>query len=175
MSEPFYGEIRQFPYSFAPRNFAYCQGQIMAIQQNTPLFSLLGTLYGGNGQTTFALPNLQGQVLMHQGTGPGLTPREVGESSGSASVTLLTSEMPNHNHLMVAKTAAPNASVDVATDAYLSTSPGQMAYSPQQSSLTQMAPTMLSVTGGASAHENRQPYIAMPFCIALSGIFPARN
>lgn len=175
MSEPFYGEIRQFPYSFAPRNFAYCQGQILTIQQNAPLFSLLGTLYGGNGQTTFALPNLQGQVLMHQGTGPGLTPRDVGESGGSASVTLLVSEMPNHNHLMVAKTAALSAAVDVATDAYLSTSPGQMAYSPQQNSLTQMAPTMLGMTGGASAHENRQPYIAMPFCIALSGIFPVRN
>lgn len=175
MSEPFYGEIRQFPYSFAPRNFAYCQGQIMAIQQNTPLFSLLGTLYGGNGQTTFALPNLQGQVLMHQGTGPGLTPREVGESSGSASVTLLTTEMPAHNHLMVAKIAAPNTIVDVGANAYLSLSPGQSAYSSQTDSLVALAPTMLGITGSGEAHENRQPYIAMPFCIALSGIFPARN
>ncbi|ACE84397.1 phage tail protein [Cellvibrio japonicus] len=175
MSEPFYGEIRQFPYSFAPRNFSYCQGQILTIQQNAPLFSLLGTLYGGNGQTTFALPNLQGQVLMHQGSGPGLTPRTVGESSGSAGVSLIQAEMPNHNHLMVAKTVNPAASVNVAEDAYLSISRAQTAYSPQQDNLVSLEPTMLSVTGSGAAHENRQPYIAMPFCIALSGIFPVRN
>jgi len=175
MSEPFYGEIRQFPYSFAPRNFSYCQGQILTIQQNAPLFSLLGTLYGGNGQTTFALPNLQGQVLMHQGSGPGLTPRTVGESSGSAGVSLTLVEMPNHNHIMTVKTAAPGASVDAGANGYLSFSPGQFAYGQQVDNLVPLAPTMLDVIGGSEAHENRQPYIAMPFCIALSGIFPVRN
>lgn len=175
MSEPFYGEIRQFPYSFAPRNFAYCQGQIMTIQQNTPLFSLLGTLYGGNGQSTFGLPNLQGRVMMHQGNGPGLAPRTVGENGGSAAVTLLGPEMPSHNHIMTVKTGSPNVIGDAGAGAYLSQSPGQPSYSSDTNSLVPLAATMMGLIGGGAAHENRQPYIVMPFCIALAGMFPSRN
>lgn len=147
----------------------------MPIQQNTALYSLLGVNYGGNGTSNFGLPNLRGQVLMHQGSGPGLTPRDVGESGGSASVTLLTSEIPAHNHLMVAKIAAPNTVVDAGANAYLSLAPSQSAYSAQTDSLVALAPTMLGISGGSGAHENRQPYIVIPFCIALFGIFPSRN
>jgi microcystin-dependent protein len=180
MSEPFVGEIRQFPYSFAPHNFAYCAGQLLPIQQNTALFSLLGVNYGGNGTSNFGLPNLQGRAMMHQGNGPGLTPRVVGEVDGAVSVTLLQTEMPTHSHLMTVKVAGAAKVTDSGSGNYLSlamlsTSAPQLAYSSDTSSQVSLAATMLGVTGGGTAHENRQPYLVIPFCIALYGMFPSRN
>ncbi len=180
MSEPFVGEIRQFPYSFAPHNFAYCAGQLMPIQQNTALFSLLGVNYGGNGTSNFGLPNLQGRAMMHQGDGPGLTPRVIGETDGSPTVTLIQTEIPAHNHSMTTKTAGIPAVSNVAAGGYLSVSrssatAAQQAYSNAVTQLVPLAPTMLSVAGGGGAHENRQPFLVIPFCIALFGMFPSRN
>lgn len=180
MSEPFVGEIRQFPYSFAPHNFAYCAGQLMPIQQNTALFSILGVNYGGNGTSNFGLPNLQGRAMMHQGNGPGLTPRTVGESGGAASVTLIQTEMPTHNHLMTVKMAGAPKVTGSGGGSYLSisllpTSAQQMAYNNTTTGLVPLSPTMLGVAGGGAAHENRQPFLVIPFCIALFGMFPSRN
>lgn len=180
MSEPFVGEIRQFPYSFSPHNFAYCAGQLMPIQQNTALFSLLGVNYGGNGTTNFALPNLQGRAMMHQGNGPGLTPRVTGEADGTASVTLNQTEMPEHNHLMTVKMAGGSKVTASGSGSYLSqsmltASAPQLAYSSSTANLVPLSPTMLGVAGGGGAHENRQPFLVIPFCIALFGMFPSRN
>ncbi|CAI3791460.1 phage tail protein [Rheinheimera sp. MM224] len=180
MSDAYVGEIRQFPYSFAPYQYAYCAGQLIPIQQNTALFSILGVNYGGNGTTNFGLPNLQGNALMQQGSGPGLTPRDLGETGGSASVTLLITELPNHNHLMTVKMAGVPGVTDAAAGGYLSISKQasgalQQAYSSVANTLVTLAPTMLGVTGGGLPHENRQPFLAIPFCIALYGVFPPRN
>lgn len=181
MSEPFVGEIRQFPYSFAPHNFAYCAGQLMPIQQNTALFSILGVNYGGNGTSNFGLPNLQGRAMMHHGNGPGLTPRVVGESDGAASVNLIQTEIPAHNHLMTVKMSGPGNVTVNGTDGYVTVSEQsdgtsrQNAYSNLTNQLVSLAPTMLSLSGSSAAHENRQPYIVIPFCIALFGMFPSRN
>lgn len=180
MSEPFVGEIRQFPYSFAPHNFAYCAGQLMPIQQNTALFSLLGVNYGGNGTSNFGLPNLQGRAMMHQGDGPGLTPRVVGEADGAATVSLIQTEMPVHSHLMTVKMAGTGKVSGSGSGSYLSlsllpTSAQQQAYNNTTTGLVPLAPTMLGVAGGGGAHENRQPFLVIPFCIALFGMFPSRN
>ncbi|SUI87417.1 phage tail protein [Shewanella morhuae] len=180
MSDAYVGEIRQFPYSFAPYQYAYCAGQLIPIQQNTALFSILGVNYGGNGSTNFGLPNLQGNALMQQGSGPGLTPRDLGETGGSDSVTLLTTTMPNHSHLMTVKMAGLNAVTNTAAGGYLSISKAaagapQKAYINTVNQLVNLAPTTLGNTGGGLPHENRQPFIAIPFCIALYGIFPPRN
>lgn len=180
MSEPFVGEIRQFPYSFAPHNFAYCAGQLMPIQQNTALYSILGVNYGGNGTSNFGLPNLQGRTMMHQGAGPGLTPRIIGETDGSPTVTLIQMEIPAHNHLMTVKMAGSQAVSATGGGGYLSISKSsdtgsQQAYSNAINQLVPLAPTMIGVVGGGTAHENRQPFLVIPFCIALFGMFPSRN
>jgi microcystin-dependent protein len=178
MSDPFVAEIRMFGFNFAPTGWATCDGQLMPISQNTALFSLLGTTYGGDGVSTFGLPNLQGSAVMHSGQGPGLTERFLGEVSGSETVTLLQSEMPVHSHnLMV--------SVDSA-DEEGSKNPGNRALGRGQASATlyaqfpsatsvTMHPQALGVTGGSLPHSNMMPSLTMNFCIALQGIFPARN
>ncbi|MFL5806984.1 MAG: phage tail protein [Roseiflexaceae bacterium] len=172
MSAPFVAEIRIFGLNFAPTGWAFCNGQLMPISQNTALFSLLGTTYGGDGRTTFALPNLQGSVPMHPGQGPGLSPRDLGETGGSNSVTLITSEMPLHSHAL-------QASIGVAagrdpTDAAIARSRGANAYGPATSLVT-MNPQALAVAGGSQPHNNMQPYLTLTFCIALQGIFPSRS
>jgi microcystin-dependent protein len=171
MSTPFLGEIRIFACNFAPRGWAMCNGQLLPINQNQALFSLLGTNYGGNGQTTFALPNLQGRVAIHEGQGSGLSAYTLGETGGAESVTLLTTQMPQHTHSVAASSAAatgtrPGGSVPAraSTAAYATTPDG-----------TLMNATMLTTAGGGQPHENRQPYLVLNFCIALQGIFPARN
>jgi microcystin-dependent protein len=168
--EPFIGQIQMFGFNFAPRGWALCNGQLLSIAQNTALFSLLGTTYGGNGQTTFALPNLQGRVPMHQGNGGGLTPRVMGEQSGTETVTLISTQMPQHNHTVNAATNAtsknPSANLPGLTAAGSS-------YSPTAS--VQMSPTMINPSGGSQPHENMQPFLVVNFCIALEGIFPSRN
>ncbi|HJX90796.1 MAG TPA: tail fiber protein [Pyrinomonadaceae bacterium] len=172
MSDPFVAEIRIFPFNFAPRGWAWCDGQILPISQNTALFSLLGTTYGGNGQSNFALPNLQGFVPMHPGQGPGLSLHDLGEVSGSENVTLLQSEIPNHSHTL-------RASLD---DADLAIPTSDRSLAKASSNLyanvnpnTTMANQALSPAGGDQPHNNMMPYLTYYFNIALQGIYPPRS
>ncbi len=175
MSEPFVGEIRIFAGNFAPRGWALCNGQILSIAQNTALFSLLGTTYGGNGQTTFALPNLQDRSPLHRGQGPGLTPRSLGETSGTATVTLITSEMPAHTHQPQAD-AAGGGQTSPASASWGAGGRGRpAAYSSSANPGATLSPQALAMTGGAQPHNNRSPYLGVNFIIALQGIYPARN
>jgi microcystin-dependent protein len=176
MSDPFLGEIRPFPFNFAPRGWAFCNGQILSISQNTALFSLLGTFYGGNGQTTFGVPNLQGRAPLHQGQGPGLSEHFIGEPGGEAAVTLTGSELPAHPH------AARCSSVPG-----LQPGPVNNVWSPLPARPTPppvysdagpnvaMNPGALAQAGGSQPHNNLSPYLGLNFCICLEGIFPARN
>ena len=179
MSNPFLGEVRPFGFNFAPNGWAFCNGQLLSISQNTALFSILGTNYGGNGQTTFGLPNLQGSVPTHQGQGAGLSQYFVGESGGTPSVTLISSEMPQHAHsLQVAedatlKAAAPSATawLGLATSATyyrnFANNPGNLD--------TPMSAQAIAVAGSSQPHNNLQPFLALNFCIAMQGVFPSRN
>lgn len=169
MSEPFLGQIQCFGFNFAPRGWATCDGQILSIAQNTALFSLLGTMYGGNGQTTFALPDLRGRVSMHFGTGPGLSPYTQGEVSGSEAVTLLQTQIPSHNHLVNASTAEPTDSVP--NGLLLGSSAIYTGGNPT----SVMNPQSIGFTGGSQPHSNLQPFLVLNWCIALEGIFPSRN
>jgi len=170
MSEPFLGEIRPFPYGFAPRFWAFCSGQLLPINQNQALFSLLGTTYGGNGTTTFALPNLNDRVPIGAGTGPGLSSVNLGEQSGSSSVTLLSTQIPSHNHSVNVAGAGTTTSPVGAIPA---NSPLHNIYDTAIN--TTMDPDVIEPAGGNQPHENMQPYLGINFCIALSGIFPSRN
>ena len=172
MSQPFVAEIRMFGGNFAPRNWALCNGQILSIAQNTALFALLGTTYGGNGQTTFALPNLQGRAPMHPGNGPGLTPRTLGEQAGTPTVTLISTEIPAHTHNLTATSAAGSKS-DPTNSLFASGGRGRPAFYAAQATPVPMPSTGL--TGGSQPHNNMQPYLAITFIIALQGVFPARN
>lgn len=172
MSDQFLAEIRIFPFNFAPRGWAQCNGQILAISQNTALFSLLGTNYGGNGTSNFALPNFQGTVPMDQGNGTGLTPRSVGEIGGSATVTLLSTEMPLHSHSF---SGDPTSKKEISSIANAVPAGAQTAAYSTVTPNTTMAPTMLNTVGGNLPHDNMQPYVTLNFCIATTGIFPARN
>ena len=168
--DPFLAEIRVFPYSFAPKGWALCDGQLLPISQNTALFSLLGTMYGGDGRSTFALPDLQGRVPMMHGQGPGLTLHDQGETGGSESVTLLQSELPAHSHGLGAHAADP---ADVAVpnaNAVLAAANG--AY--QSNANVQLHASALAPAGGSVPHNNLMPYLVLRFCIALQGIYPAR-
>lgn len=175
MTEPFVGEIQLFGFNFAPRGWASCNGATLAIQQNTALFSLLGTNYGGNGTTTFQLPNFVNRAACNQGQGPGLTPRSMGETFGSNSVTLQQGEMPGHSHTLTAYNQ-PTGTLRTSAPA-----PGNYLGIPTLSNPfigglqpnVQFAPTMCGPAGGGQPHENRQPYLASNFCIALQGIFPS--
>lgn len=178
MSDPFVSEIQIFGFNFAPRGWAFCQGQVLSISQNTALFSLLGTNYGGNGQTTFALPNLATRAAAGQGQGQGLSPRDLGEQFGTASVTLLTTEMPSHNHA-ISIYSQPDPAKRIGTPvngAGLSflESPTAKPFTTTAAN-AQLAPNMIGTAGSSVPHENRQPYLGMNFCIALQGVFPARN
>jgi microcystin-dependent protein len=183
MSNPYLAEIRAFGFNFAPRGWALCQGQIMAISQNTALFSLLGTSYGGNGQTTFALPDLRGRTLTHQGTGLGLSQYVVGEQVGSEFETLLITETPNHGHPPLAKTQAGTANMHTTAVAgdYMSrfnassTAFGQTWNNPPLENGSTLSPTTIGLAGGGLPHENRQPLLVINYCICVSGTFPARN
>jgi microcystin-dependent protein len=171
--DPFVAEIRIFPFNFAPKGWAFCDGQILPISQNTALFSLLGTTYGGDGKSTFALPDLQGSAAMHPGQGPGLSLRDLGEQGGEDFVTLLESEMPAHTHVanalgVVSTTAAPS------TQTALSRSVNGSAYAAGGGALQQLAVQALPVAGGSLPHNNLQPYLTLSYCIALQGVFPAR-
>ena len=172
MSEPFVGEIRMFAGNLAPRNWALCDGQLLAISQNDALFSLLGTVYGGDGRTTFGLPDLRGRIPLHAGSGPGLSPRSLGSKAGSENVTLTSTHLPNHRH------------------PWKATGNGAIAPSPAEALLAQtqpdiyidniddpagLAPQAVSSVGGSGAHTNTMPFLCVNFIIALFGIFPSRN
>lgn len=175
MSDQFVAEIRVFPFWFAPTGWAQCNGQLMPISQNTALFSLLGTYYGGDGKSTFALPNLQGQGAIHHGQGQGLSDRFIGETVGVPNVTLLQSEIPSHTHgarglVDPAEFAAP------APDRSLTRAqPGTPYQSVSNANLTKLAPQTTSLVGGDQPHNNLQPYLTLNYCIALQGIFPPRS
>jgi microcystin-dependent protein len=173
MADPFVAEIRIFPFNFAPKGWAWCDGQLLPISQNTALFSLLGTTYGGDGKSTFALPDLQGSAPMHPGQGPGLSLHDLGETSGSPYVTLLQSEIPAHTHTLRAQTVDNADVTNPNAGSTFAPSTGGTLY--QASSNTQMAPQALAVAGGGQPHNNMQPYLTLNFNIALQGVFPPRG
>lgn len=178
MTQPFLGEIRMFAGSFAPMGNAFCDGAIMAVQQNTALFSLLGTAFGGNGTTNFGLPNLQSSIPIGTGNGSALTPRVIGEKGGSATVTLLQPEMPMHAHqLMGASGRQVQASLAPVAGAAFAAGNGGTPYAPLVPGLgaVQLSPTTLTPQGGTQPHNNIMPSLSITFIIALSGVFPARN
>jgi microcystin-dependent protein len=175
MSSPFVAEIRIFGFNFAPKGWAFCNGQILPISQNTALFSLLGTTYGGDGKSNFALPNLQGSAPLQPGQGPGLSFRDLGEMGGEQNVTLLDSEMPGHLHTAQ---GFPNAGGQAPgpTNTWSDANQrGISAYAPSSGNSVPMSPQALSIAGGSQPHNNMMPYLTLNFCIALQGIFPARS
>ena len=167
MSEPFLGEIVMFAGNFAPRGWAFCNGQLLPISQNTALFSILGTTYGGNGQTTFALPDLRGRAPVHAGQGPGLSNYALGESTGVESITLTTGQMPAHQH------AQPATNAEEGTNRPSNAVPAKGGVYAGATDGTTLAPT--TTAGSSQPHSNIQPVLAVNFIIALEGIFPSRN
>jgi len=197
MTQPFIGEIMTVPYNFAPRNWAYCAGQTMSIAQNTALFSLLGTIYGGNGQTTFALPDLRGRAAMGQGQGPGLSSYTLGEVGGTENVTLLSTQMPIHTHSLAGVTGTLNAvdlkateqspqagaylargvdtapTPDMTPEIYLPAAQGDPATKVPLASINMAGSP--ATAGGSQPFSNMQPYLVLAPIIALFGIYPSRN
>lgn len=172
-SEPYIGQIAIFPYNFAPRGWAPCDGRLLSIAQNTALFSLLGTTYGGNGQTTFALPDLRGRVIVGIGQGPGLTNRDLGEMSGTENTTLTVANLPPHNHAINAVTTEGNQNLPT-NSLPADTKLLDKEYSNAAPNTT-MSPTMVGNTGNGVPVNNMQPYTSIGYYIALEGIFPSRN
>ncbi len=175
MADPFVGEMRMFPYTFAPSGWILCNGQVLPIKQYTALYAVIGSTYGGDGRTTFALPNLQGQAPMNMGQGTGLTNRPLGQAVGASTVTLTPDNLPSHSHtaqseLEVSDTATP-------TNNYpgVLLTPNNLAYKPSPTSTVQMASSAIALTGQSQAHENRQPFLTFNFCIAWEGIFPPKS
>lgn len=172
MSEPTIGEIRIFAGNFAPANWAFCHGQLLSISEYDALFSLIGTIYGGDGRSTFALPDLRGRLPMHQGTGTGLSTRVIGQKAGTETVTLTANQMPSHTHAALvssetATTSTPGAAVTLGitdVDLYIAESPSGF-----------MSGTTISSAGGNQAHDNMQPYLALNFIISLYGLYPLRR
>jgi microcystin-dependent protein len=174
MADPFLAEIRIFPFSFAPKGWAKCDGQLMPLSQNTALFALLGTTYGGDGKSTFALPDMQGNAPMQRGQGQGLSLRDLGEMSGTESITLLVSEIPLHAHVMFADALDPADLASPSPSRVLAQSSGVSGYQQSDANLGMMAFQALPPAGGGLPHSNMQPYLTLNFCIALQGIFPQR-
>ena len=172
MADPFVAEIRIFPFNFAPTGWALCDGQLLPLSQNTALFSLLGTTYGGDGKSNFAWPNLQGSVPLHPGQGPGLSDYFLGETGGTDTVTLIASEMPLHSHNHIASQA--DALQQGPGGSQVATGIGIGAFAPP-GPLTALASQALQPAGGSQPHNNMQPYLTVTFCIALQGVFPPRS
>lgn len=174
MADPFVAEIRIFPFNFAPRGWAFCDGQLLPLSQNTALFSLLGTTYGGNGKSNFALPDLQGRAPMHPGQGPGLSLHDLGETGGSDTVSLLVSEIPSHSHTM--RTVNDDADLSLPDpSAGLAKSQNANLYNSATAPLVNLAIETLAPAGGSQPHNNMMPYLTFYFCIALQGVFPPRG
>ena len=172
MSEPFLGEIRMVGFNFTPRGWAMCNGQLLSIAQNSALFALVGTIYGGDGQSTFALPDLRGRLPLHQGQGPGLSSYVIGESIGVESVTLISTQLPMHQHGVVVardggRTSSPSGNLLASGEADV--------YTHDTGSAVQMSPQEVALAGGSQPHPNLQPYLCINFVIALEGIFPSRS
>jgi microcystin-dependent protein len=174
--DPFVAEIRIFPFNFAPKGWAFCDGQLLPLSQNTALFSLLGTTYGGDGKSNFALPDMQGNAPMHPGQGPGLSLHDLGETGGSDTVLLLESEIPSHNHNFLVSNQQSDVKQPTSTTS-LARSVGATPFVTGSSSpaLVQMNFQSLTPTGGNQPHNNMMPYLVLNFCIALQGVFPPRT
>ncbi len=171
MSEPFVGEIRMFAGNFAPRGWAFCDGQLLAVSQNDALFSLLGTIYGGDGRTTFGLPDMRGRIPIHAGTGPGLSERRLGAKAGGEDVTLTVDQLPSHTHRLQGSTNIPSdrnpkgkVTGQTLSDTYIDDQP-----------FGNMSSTAVSNIGGSRKHTNLMPYLCVHFIIALFGIYPSRH
>lgn len=174
MADPFVAEIRIFPFNFAPKGWAFCDGQILPLSQNTALFSLLGTTYGGDGKSNFALPDMQGNAAMHPGQGPGLSLHDLGETGGSETVSLLQTEIPSHSHGFMAS-SQPGEDPAPSPSEALARSVGANLYQTNTQNLVQLAPQALSPAGGDQPHNNMMPFLTLNFCIALQGVFPPRS
>lgn len=175
MADPFVAEIRIFPFNFAPKGWAWCDGQLLPLSQNTALFSLLGTTYGGNGKSNFALPDLQGRAPMHPGQGPGLSLHDLGETGGSETVTLLESEIPAHSHALMASVEDGTQGSFTPGVTLASSVGGSLYQTTTNANLASMNPRALSPAGSSQPHNNLQPYLTFYFCIALQGVFPPRS
>lgn len=174
--DPFLGEIRMFGGNFAPRGWAFCDGQLLQISSNSALFSLLGTTYGGDGRTTFALPDLRGRAPIHAGTGAGLTNKRLGQRGGTETVTLTINQMPSHNHSAVVRTDSTVASSDKPQEMFPARNAGATPqYGPNTNSTLNTGAVSVGNTGGSQSHPNMQPYITIHYIIALQGTFPSRN
>ncbi|HEV2882780.1 MAG TPA: tail fiber protein [Pyrinomonadaceae bacterium] len=172
MADPFVAEIRILPFTFAPKGWAFCDGQLLPLSQNTALFSLLGTTYGGNGKSNFALPDLQGRAAMHPGQGPGLSLHDLGETGGSETVTLLESEIPAHTHTVLSSLS--DAIERVPTGQLFATGIAIGQYA-APGALVQLSQNAVTPAGGDQPHNNMMPYLTLNFCIALQGVFPPRG
>jgi microcystin-dependent protein len=175
MADPFLAEIRIFPFNFAPKGWAFCDGQILPLSQNTALFSLLGTTYGGDGKSNFALPNVQGNAPMHPGQGPGLSLHDLGETGGSQTVSLLESEIPSHSHAMMASSDSADNFVTAGNMIAKPLGRGNNLFVTTTTPLVAMNDNALAPAGGDQPHNNMQPFLTLNFCIALQGVFPPRT
>jgi microcystin-dependent protein len=176
MSQPFVGEIEIFAFNFAPYGWAQCQGQLLPISQNTALFSLLGTQFGGDGKSNFALPNLQGTIPVSQGQAPGLSDYNVGETGGSEKVSLIVSQIPQHAHTLAAAPVAARISTPSSTAALGGTEHGTPdVYATAATTGSVMNTNIIGTAGGSQPHNNMMPYLTLNYCIALQGVFPARS
>jgi microcystin-dependent protein len=175
MADPFVAEIRIFPFNFAPRGWAFCDGQLLPLAQNTALFSLLGTTYGGNGKSNFALPDMQGNAPMHPGQGPGLSDHDLGEMSGTETVTLTQLEMPIHTHSLVGQVPPADTNLPGGHVLARATSGANPYQPPAGAPPVTMSPSAVAPAGGNLPHNNMQPYLTLNFCIALQGVFPPRG
>jgi len=174
MSDPFVGEIRLFGFDFAPKGWAQCNGQLLSIAQNTALFSILGTTYGGDGKTTFGLPDLQGQAPLHTGQGPGLSDRHLGESGGEAAVTLNVGEMPAHAHAAAASSTTADQS-NPTNNIWATGAGGRGQNFYTRGAGVAMSNRALGATGGSQPHNNLPPYLVLNFCICMYGVYPPRS
>ena len=173
MSEPFVGEIRMFAGNFAPRGWAFCEGQLLAISENEALFSLLGTIYGGDGRTTFGLPDLRGRLPMHAGTGPGLTNRRLGAKTGAENVTATVNQLPPHTHLLGCSSARADATAPVNNTLATSAS-GDRQFAASGAAIA-MNGNAVKDAGGGQQHPNMPPFLCIHFIIALVGVYPSRS
>lgn len=174
MSEPFVGEIRMFAGNFAPRGWAFCDGQLLAVSQNDALFSLLGTIYGGDGRTTFGLPDMRGRIPLHAGSGPGLSQRRLGAKVGVEKVTLTVNQLPNHTHTLQA-TSQPGAEGSPNDALPAQSTVGVYLQSPNPASIFTLKTDSISQVGGSRSHTNLMPYLCVHFIVALVGIYPSRH